>query len=654
MSGEPIETGGGPAARRPADPSEPGSLLGAASGAPAEDILASIADAIVAVDDAWRLTYRNSAAERLRIGQADQASGTIFAVLSTDPDGPFQRACAESKTSGEPVAFTAYADILGAWLEVGGFPHPGGYTFVLRDVSQLRDAQRSLHGSERQIEAARSINQRIFETSLDLILVVDRKGNFIRVNPSSEAILGYRPDELVGHNAVEFIYRADLESTRNEMRLARRGRLMRNFESRYVHRNGRIVPLVWTGIWSEPDQQHFFIGRDMTERIAAEELRQAQKIEAIGQLTGGIAHDFNNILTVVIGNLDMMVGTLPGDSETQRMGSAALRGAQRAAEVTRQLLAFGRRQPLDPKPINVNWLVAEMTETLARTLGDTIDIGTVLSDELWWCTADPDQLQTAVLHLASNARDAMPRGGRLALETTNLDIDGSRAAHYLGTAPGAYVMLSVSDTGAGIPNEHLGKVFEPFFTTKEIGKGSGLGLAHVYGFVKQSGGHVTIYSEVGVGTTIRIYLPRQAMAKEPARPRGRTGEALRARGTELVLVVEDDLEVRRYSVETLKSLGYRVLEAGKPMAALKEIESRNDIDLMFTDVGLPGMNGSALADEGARRRPSLKVLFTTGYAGRALAAESSLRAGSGILQKPFTRDEFAAQVRASLDGQAVP
>ncbi len=331
------------------------------------------------------------------------------------------------------------------------------------------------------------------------------------------------------------------------------------------------------------------------------------------------------------------------------MADAALRGAKRAADLTQRLLAFGRRQTLAPKTINVNHLVGTMSEVLSPTLGEAITIETILAGGLWASVVDPNQLEAAVLNLALNARDAMPGGGKLTIQTANMHFDQSYTARYEGIDAGDYVMLSVSDTGVGIPRENLRKVFEPFFTTKDIGKGSGLGLAQVYGFVKQSGGHVTAYSEIGVGTTIRFYLPRELTAEEQIEPQHRSSETPLARDGEQILVVEDDPAVREYTARTLRDLGYRVLEAEDAQGALTVVEARRDIDLMFTDVGLPGMNGRKLADEAAKRRPSLKILYTTGYAGSALDDDGSLGSPAGVLQKPFNRETLALKVRSVLD-----
>ena len=341
-------------------------------GAHVDDILASISDGLVAFDNEWRFTYINAAAERMTHRKADGLIGrTIVDALGPDPDNPFLASYRASKASGEPIAFTAYSEVFARWLEIRGYPHAAGYTVFFRDVSDERAAHRAALMSEGKLEAAGPINQRIFETSLDLILVVDRRGNFIRVSPSSAAILGHDPAWMIGRSATEFVHPDDLENTRNEMRLARRGRLTRNFECRYVHKDGRVVPLMWTGVWSEPEQQHFFIGRDMTERILLEQqLRHAQKMEAVGQLTGGVAHDFNNILTVITSTIEILADAVANDPQLTAVARAISEAADRGAQLTQRMLAFARKQPLQARSLDLNAIVERMVPMLRRTLAD--------------------------------------------------------------------------------------------------------------------------------------------------------------------------------------------------------------------------------------------------------------------------------------------
>jgi PAS domain S-box-containing protein len=396
----------------------------------------------------------------------------------------------------------------------------------------------------------------------------------------------------------------------------------------------------------------------VAERMKAEEaLRQAQKMEAIGQLTGGVAHDFNNLLTVILGGLETVgrqLPSLPASPATERVARAvrmAVHGAERAATLTARLLAFARRQPLAPKPVDASRLITNLADLLQRTLGETIDLETVAGAGLWRAIADPGELENALVNLAVNARDAMPAGGRLTIETSNAYLDADYVAQIAEPVPeGQYVLVAVSDTGAGMSPETLAQVFEPFFTTKETGKGTGLGLSQVYGFVRQSGGHVRIYSELGEGTTVKIYLPRLT-ARQDAVVEGPEPEPAPIHGgREAILVVEDHDDLRAYSTGVLRELGYRVLEAANGRSALEVLQAANDVDLLFTDVVLPeGMDGRRLADEVQRRRPGIRVLFTTGYTRNAIVHNGRLDAGVNLIGKPFSFNDLAAKVREVLD-----
>jgi len=392
---------------------------------------------------------------------------------------------------------------------------------------------------------------------------------------------------------------------------------------------------------------------DRTEDLRRNEeaLRQSQKMEAVGQLTGGVAHDFNNLLQVIIGNLESLQRHLGHDSgRLQRSAANAMKGARRAAALTQRLLAFSRRQPLDPKPANANLLVNGLSELLQRTLGEAVSIEVVQGAGLWQIEVDPNEFESAVLNLAVNARDAMADGGKLTIETANAHIDDGYAASHAEVLPGQYVVISVTDTGAGMDPKTIAQAFEPFFTTKAVGKGTGLGLSQVYGFVKQSGGHVKIYSELGQGTTVKIYLPRFAG--------GTIEEALDADGPlpeggaeETILVLEDDDDVRTNSVECLRELGYRVVEAHDGPSALRLLERQTRVDLLFTDVVLPGgLTGAQVAAQARELRPELKVLFTTGYARNAIIHQGRLDKGVQLITKPFSFSDLAAKVRDMLDG----
>jgi len=493
--------------------------------------------------------------------------------------------------------------------------------------------------------------QRIFETSQDVILVTDSYGKFLQVSPSSATVLGYRPEEMTGHLGSDFIFPEDLESTRNEMRAARSGRVARQFSCRYVHKGGQTVSLVWKSVWSEPDHRYYFIGRDMTEyERTAEQLRQAQKMEAVGQLTGGVAHDFNNILMVIMANVEALEEDQKLDAEALEQLRGIDEASQRASDLTRQLLAFSRRQALRPQRTNVNDLVVATGTLLRRTLGEQIEIECILADDLWDADIDRAQLDSALVNLSINARDAMPEGGRLLIETGNATLDEDYVAQEAETAVGDYVRLTVTDNGKGIPPDSLGRVFEPFFTTKELGKGTGLGLSMVYGFVKQSKGHIKIYSEVGRGTSIKLYLPRSIGQQEE--PAARQGPPM-SRGSERILVVEDDAQVRAAVMRQLQSLGYITSEAPDGEAGLAAFEAASQpYDLLLTDVIMPGsINGKALADEVKRRWPVTKVVFMSGYTENAIIHHGRLDAGVFLLSKPFRKSDLAQIVRRALDGR---
>ncbi|QPC88476.1 PAS domain S-box protein [Mesorhizobium sp. NBSH29] len=390
---------------------------------------------------------------------------------------------------------------------------------------------------------------------------------------------------------------------------------------------------------------------EVFERTKAEDqLRQVQKMEAVGQLTGGIAHDFNNMLAVIIGGLNLLQRKLAkGETDVERFVEGAIDGAQRAASLTQRLLAFSRQQPLAPEPLNPNKLVSGMTELLGRTLGEPINVQTVLSAGLWQVRADPGQLENAILNLGVNARDAMPAGGRLTIETSNAYVDDAFAKEYAIT-PGQYVLIAVADTGTGMRPDVIAKAFDPFYTTKSVGKGTGLGLSQVYGFVRQSGGHVKIYSEIDVGTTVKIYLPRHyGEVVEKLVPASVSGNH-RGLASEIIMVVEDEDRVRAVSVEALKELGYSVIEAARPSDAIRILEDQK-VALLFTDVVMPEMSGRELADLARQMQPGLRVLYTTGYTRNAIVHNGILDHGTSLLSKPFSLDELASKVRHILDDE---
>jgi signal transduction histidine kinase/CheY-like chemotaxis protein len=395
------------------------------------------------------------------------------------------------------------------------------------------------------------------------------------------------------------------------------------------------------------------VARQKEQRLKAENaLRQAQKMEAVGQLTGGLAHDFNNLMHIVVGNLEVILRAQAADPDrTRRCAEGALQAARRAVTVTQRLLAFASLQPLAPKPVNVNGLVAGMNDLLHRTLETSIGIKAVLGAELWLAEVDANQLESAVLNLAVNARDAMEGAGRLTIETHNVALDRDALQGAPEVVPGDYVSISISDSGCGMSQEILERAVEPFFTTKEVGKGTGLGLSQVYGFAKQSGGYLKLYSEAGRGTCAKIYLPRY-VGQTPGERQDEVGRAVQGMQNETILVVEDDDDVRAFSVEMLTEAGYRTLEAEDGPTALRLLQNESRVDLLFTDIVLPGgMNGAALAAQAIAMRPALSVLFTSGYDRNAISHHGRLEAGVELITKPFNYVTLASRVRKMLDSR---
>jgi PAS domain S-box-containing protein len=614
-------------------------------------VVESSNDAIITKSPQGIITGWNRAAERLFGYSAREAVGRPIDIIM--PEG--QRAEMEdilARTRNgeiidqhEAVRVNKYGGRLDVMINLFPLRSPDGEiigaTKIARDITERKRTQAALN---REIEE----RQRIFETSQDLILVTDGFGKVVQVSPSVTAILGFGPGEIVGHSAVEFIHPDDLEQTRAEMRLARRGQTKRSFEARYFHRDGHEVMLNWMATWSEPVKRHFFIGRDLTEKQAAEaRFRQVQKMDAIGQLTGGVAHDFNNVLTVITGTIGILSDAVADRPELAAITKLIDDAAERGAQLTKHLLAFARKQPLQPREIDVNALVLQAAKLLHPTLGEQIIITPQLVDDACPALVDPNQLTTAILNLALNARDAMPDGGKLVLETRNVFLDDGYAGMNAEVTAGHYVMIAVSDTGTGIPATLLERVFDPFFTTKEVGKGTGLGLSMVFGFVKQSGGHVKIYSEEGHGTSVKIYLPRSTGTQETALETMQNAPVVG--GKESILIVEDDPLVRQYVVTQIKSLGYAALEAANATEALSIIDGGADIDLLFTDIIMPGpLNGRQLADEAALRRPALKTLFTSGYTENAVVHHGRLDSGVLLLAKPYRKSELARMIRTAL------
>ena len=494
---------------------------------------------------------------------------------------------------------------------------------------------------------------RMVEDSLNEIYVFDAETlNFVQVNRGARENLGYSMEELQKITPLDIKPELTAEDFAEMMRPLREDtQEWVQFETVHRRRDGSDYNVEVRLQLMRTEQPHVYIAfvLDVTERVQTEEkLRQAMKMEAIGRLTGGVAHDFNNILTVVQGNLELLEEQMKDEKQCNLI-RRAIGASERAAMLTHRLLAFARKQPLRPRTIDINHLLTSMTDMLRRSLGENIQVKTDFADSLWKTIIDPSELENAVLNLAVNARDAMKSGGTLTIATRNAVLDKEYAAEHEEVESGEYVLLSLTDTGDGIPDELLEKVFDPFFTTKEVGEGSGLGLSMVYGYVRQSGGHVKIHSREGEGTSIRIHLPRHAQAEERPAAGLPAQDSPRARG-ETVLVVEDNPEVRALAVSLLERLGYRVIEAEDGPTALKMIERSGYIDLIFTDVVLPnGLSGVTLAEAARRRRPGIKILFTTGYSEETVTRDAKWNDDAPLIQKPYSRATLAQTMRRVLE-----
>jgi len=508
---------------------------------------------------------------------------------------------------------------------------------------------------EQQVAERTADRNRLWQLSSDIMTLCRKDGTLLAVNPAWTRVLGWSMEESVGRNALDFVHPDHLERARQEMSLFEDGASISGVDSQLLHKDGGYRWITWGAVFS--DGVISGVGRDFTAdkaraealHLAEEQLRQSQKMEAIGQLTGGIAHDFNNLLTVIIGSLDMLKRRLDAQRSDgiERFMDAASSSAQRAAALIHRLLAFARRQSLDTRPCNVNLLIEGLDDMLRRTLGERISLETALHHNLWHALSDANQLESALVNLAINARDAMPTGGHLSIDTANTVLDDSYTAGLEAVSSGEYVVISVSDTGSGMSAEVLAKAFDPFFTTKPLGQGTGLGLSMIYGYAKQSGGHVRIYSEVGRGTTVKLYLrraPDEQLPLEVESPRAPYGLG------ETVLVVEDEASVRMLITEVLDVLGYRYLEAADAKAGLALLGREPQIDLLVTDVGLPDMNGRQLAEIAREGRPGLKVLFVTGYAESTSVRGGLLAEGMEMMTKPFALDALGSKIREMLEG----
>jgi PAS domain S-box-containing protein len=606
------------------------------------------------------LTVREAVPEAERqgfINLLDNVFATAEAFVGKDVKIVLQR-------STEGPAETRYLDFVYQPIKDAG----GNVTSIFvegADITERHNSEEALRASEarlRQLNADLELQviQRAqargltWKLSPDLLGALNSKGYFETANPAWESVLGWTEAEVLSMSIFDLLHPDDLEHTRAGFELTQVGQPALRFVNRYRRKDGSYRWISWIGI---PEEGYVYCtGRDVTaereaeiELAAAQEaLRHSQKMEAIGELTGGVAHDFNNLLTGIIGSLDIIRRRMAAGrvDEIPRFMDAASASAQRAGALTHRLLAFARRQSLDIRPNDVNRVIGDMEDLLHRTLGEHIQLECSLGADLWTAFTDANQLESAVLNLALNARDAMPDGGQLTIETANARLDAAYTSRQDDVEPGDYVVIGVSDTGSGMPPDVVAKAIDPFFTTKAAGKGSGLGLSMIYGFAKQSGGHLRIYSEVGHGTTVKLYLPRAlqdaVILKKAVR------DAPRGQG-ETILVVEDDATVRMILSDVLEELGYNVLLASDARPAIPILQSDRRIDLMVSDVILPHINGRKLAEIARALRPDLKVLFVTGYAENATFRGDFLDAGMDMLTKPFALDDLGAKVRAMIE-----
>ena len=589
----------------------------------------------------------------IRDGRGPVAMGEIRrlsnVVTSTERQLLDQRTAAAARAErlnlvlGVGVAAIALLGLVGAVMVMG------------RTTQRLEKALGDARETQTALDASDALVRAFFAHTPDYLMVleVEGDGRFVlgEINPALARALRVDPDQIRGRDIADLIPQPAADTLISHYRRVRGSD--RPVLSRNVLQNLPDGPRTWESILApvrgpsgETDR---IIGsvRDITERVKAEErLRGAQRMEAVGQLTGGVAHDFNNLLQVIRGNLELLEPALAGQEGAQRRLRNALYGADRAAQLTRQLLAFARRQPLEPQVINLSRLFGDMADLLRRTLGEGIEIETVVTDGLWNTVADPAQVESAVLNLAINARDAMVDGGRLTIEITNATLDEAYTRDIEDLQPGQYVLIAVSDTGEGMTEEVQAKVFEPFFTTKTDGKGTGLGLSMVYGFVRQSNGHVQIYSEPGQGTTVKIYLPRARQSESPAAASPRASD----KGVgQVILVVEDDDNVRAAAVGLLEDLGYRCREAANAESALASLGEDLGVDLIFSDVVMPGsVKTRDFANRVEAMAPSLPILFTSGYTDNAIVHHGRLDPGVALLSKPYTRDDLARKVAQML------
>jgi PAS domain S-box-containing protein len=603
-----------------------------------------------------KILHWSSGCERLYGWKREEAVGrTAYELLKTEYPVPrdevLQALRDRGAWEGEIVHHTKSGwPLTIRTLCVGRKSEDGELRSILQnniDVTSLRRAQEDL--SERE-----ALLRSILDTVPEAMIIIDERGVIQSFSAAAAAVFGYRRDEVIGENVKILMpepYKGEHDTyidnylRTGERRIIGYGRLVKA-----VTKDGTVFPIELSVGEARSKTRRMFTGfvRDLTSRQKMEEeLRQSQKMEAVGQLTGGVAHDFNNILTAIIANLELLAPEL-ADPEHRELAKEAHEAARDGAKLASQLLAFGRRQSLNSEPTDVVALLTSFSGLLRRTLGETIELRIEAPPDPQVAVIDGAQLQNALLNLAINARDAMPRGGNLTIEASSVRLDADYAQSYPEVRPGRYVLITVSDNGSGMPEEVRRRAFEPFFTTKPTGAGSGLGLSMVYGFVKQTGGHIQIYSEVGRGTSVRLFMPRAERSAGDAASKAAEANAQLAHGSETILLVEDDPRLRRVLGRRLRTLGYEVIEADNGAAAMAEVATRPEIALVFTDMVMPGgMTGLELADAALAVRPGVRILFTSGYAAPEIARLG--RQKGAWLKKPYTADELADKIRQVLE-----
>jgi PAS domain S-box-containing protein len=627
-------------------------------------VVDTVVDGVIMIDAQGTVQMFNPACEKLFGYAAHEVIGRNVKMLMPSPY------CDEHDGYIENYRRTGEKKIIGLGREVSGrrkdgttFPmdlsvgeamQDSGSIFVgiIRDLTEHKRAEQEIRETAARLKA-------LVDTAVDGVIMIDAQGTVQMFNPACEKLFGYAADEAIGQNVKMLMpspYRDEHDRyLENFHRTGERRIIGIGREVTGQRKDGTTFPMDLSVGEAKRDGGSNFVGiiHDLTERKHTEaQLVQAQKMETVGQLSGGIAHDFNNLLTVVVGNAEILSDMLKARPDMKTLADAIVQAGERGAELTQRLLAFGRRQTLRPEKIDCNALVRAMEKLLRRMLSEAIEIRSALEDSLWTAYADAGQLENAILNLAINARDAMEGSGTLTVTTANVPLDARYRDLHPEVNPGDYVMVAVTDDGHGMPREVLEHVFEPFFTTKEVGRGSGLGLSMVYGFVKQSNGHVAIYSEPGLGTTVRIYLPALTSAADRV-PSLVPAEPAPVPGREAVLVAEDDPFVRSFAVTCLSSLGYRVIEAVDGREALQRLQDGAEADILFTDVVMPGgINGWELAERAREIRPGLKVLLTSGYALETLAERGRLPAGAIVLNKPYRKAELARRLREAVASPA--